>query len=126
MKKFNLQLDSCELGKSESFFCVLKKTNPLLYRFCCFYSKRTLTEGYNKLLVYYRNLLLDIQKIHYSFKNTHSFCKWLCANGFYATDGSAQAINAIFNDVDRINTATLLKYKKIKRLWNKNDKLSII
>ena len=56
VKKFNLKQDSIELGRSDCFFGAMKKLNPVLFRFCCFYSKKSLVEGFNRLISYYKNL----------------------------------------------------------------------
>ena len=64
MKKFNLKQDSIELGRSDCFFGAMKKLNPVLFRFCCFYSKKSLVEGFNRLISYYKNLKDAVQDIY--------------------------------------------------------------
>ena len=67
MKKFHLKNDSIAIGKSIHYFTVMKKVNPVLFRFCCFYSKRSLVEDYNKLLSYYEDLKKFVQDILFIF-----------------------------------------------------------
>ena len=120
-KKFNLKQDSLDFGKSTAFFSVLKKTNPVLFRYCVFYSKRTLSEGYQKLINYYDNLKQKLQDIYFSFKHPYSFWQWLSDKSFYAAGGAAQSIDCIFNTQERINVDFLYKMKAIIKFWNKQN-----
>lgn len=122
MKKFDLKQDSINLGKTPSYFSVMKKVNPVAFRFCCFYSKRSLIEGYNKLILYYENLKNFIQDVYFSFEYPYAFSKWLVLNKIYKTNGAAYSINFIFNQTDIIRQDCIKRLKKIKKLWlDKND-----
>lgn len=122
MKKFDLKSDSLTIGKSFSYFSVMKKTNPVLFRFCCFYSKTTLVEGFNKLISYYQMQKDDVEHIYFSFEYPYAFSKWLVLNKIYKTNGAAYSINFIFNQTDIIRHDCIKRLKKIKKVWDiKND-----
>lgn len=117
MKNFDLKNDSIAIGKSTSYFSVMKKSNPVLFRFCCFYSKRTLVEGYNKLIMYFENLKVQIQNIYYNFDYPYDFAKWLANNNIYKNAYSSYSINSVFICTDIIKISYIHKLKLIKKTW---------
>ena len=122
MKKFDLKGDSLAIGKSLAYFSVMKKTNPVLFRFCSFYSKTTLVEGFNKLISYYQMQKDDVQHIYFSFEQPYVFCKWLFDNNIYVSARAGYSINFIFNQSDMIRIDCIYRLKKIKKAWAiKND-----
>ena len=122
MKKFNINSDSIKIGKSVSYLSVLKKAHPALFRFCAFYSKKSLAEGYFKLANYYLSLKQDVYNISLHFENTHQFCIWLTENNIYKTKGSATSIGFIYCQTDMIRLDCIYKLKAIKKLWSiQND-----
>ena len=122
VKKFNLKQDSIELGRSVCFFGAMKKLNPVLFRFCCFYSKKSLVEGFNRLISYYKNLKDAVQDICLSFVQPYDLSKWLYANNIYASVRAGYSINFVFNQTDMIRIDCIYKLKKIKKAWaTEND-----
>ncbi len=119
MKKFNLKQESLDLGKSKMFFSVMKKSNPVLFRFCCFYSKRSLSEGFNKLIAYYKSLKYDVQNICFTFEQPYDFSKWLFEKNIYSSVGASYSINFVFSQTDIVRIDCIYKLKSILKIWNK-------
>lgn len=122
MKRFNLKQESLDIGKSQMFFSVMKKKNPVLFRFCCFYSTRSLSEGFNRLISYYKNLKDSVQDICLSFEQPYDLSKWLFEKDIYASIRAGYSINFVFNQTDMVRIDCIYKLKKIKKVWDiKND-----
>lgn len=121
MKKYNLKYESLNIGKSKMFFSVMKKLNPVLFRFCCFYSKRSLSEGFNRLISYYKNLKDSVQDICLSFEQPYYLSKWLFEKGIYVSVRAGYSINFVFNQTDMVRIDCLYKLKKIKKAWEKQN-----
>lgn len=122
MKKFDLKSDSLAIGKTFSYFSVMKKVNPVLFRFCCFYSRSSLVEGYSKLISYYLSLKNNVQEICYKFEQPYDLSKWLFENDIYASVRAGYSINFVFNQTDMIRIDCIYRLKKIKKAWDrKND-----
>ena len=119
VKNFDLKNDSIAIGKSVNYFAVMKKVNPVLFRFCCFYSKRSLSEGFNKLLEYYLSLKNDVSDIYYEFEHPYDLSKWLFENDIYSSIRSGYSINFVFNQTDVVRIDCIYRLKKIKKAWNK-------
>ena len=117
MKKFDLTLDSIAIGKSSSYLNNKKKVTPVLFRFCCFYSKKSLVEGFNKLMSYYQMQKDDVQHIYFSFEQPYVFCKWLFENDIYVSVRAGYSVNFIFNQSDMIRIDCIYKLKNIKKAW---------
>jgi len=118
MKKFDLKNDSLIIGKSFSYFSVMKKTNPILFRFCCFYSKTSLVEGFNKLISYYESLKNEVQDICFTFEQPYDLSKWLFKKNIYSSVRAGYSINFVFNQTDIIRIDCIYKLKNIKKEWN--------
>lgn len=121
MKKFDLKKDSLSIGKSIHYFAVMKKKNSILFRFCSFYSKASLVEGYTKLTNYYLALKIDVQEICYAFEQPYDFSKWLFENDIYASIRAGYSINFVFNQTDMVRIDCIYKLKKIKKAWDKQN-----
>lgn len=121
MKKFDLKNDSILIGKSINYFSVMKKVNPVLFRFCCFYSKRTLAEGFSKLLEYYLTLKNEVQNICLFFEQPYDLSKWLFENNIYASVRAGYSINFVFNQTDVVRIDCIYRLKKIKKAWKKQN-----
>ena len=121
MKKYNLKYESLNIGKSKMFFSVMKKLNPVLFRFCCFYSKRSLSEGFNRLISYYKNLKDSVQDICLSFEQPYYLSKWLFEKDIYSSVRAGYSINFVFNQTDMVRIDCLYKLKKIKKAWEKQN-----
>ena len=122
MKKFDLRKDSLAVGKSIHYFAVMRKVCPVLFRFCSFYSKDSLVEGYIKLINYYLSLKIDVQNISYEFEQPYDLSKWLFENNIYASVRAGYSINFVFNQTDMIRIDCIYKLKKIKKAWaTEND-----
>ena len=122
MKKFDLRKDSLAVGKSIHYFAVMRKVCPVLFRFCSFYSKDSLVEGYIKLINYYLSLKIDIQNTSYEFEQPYDLSKWLFENNIYASVRAGYSINFVFNQTDMIRIDCIYKLKKIKKAWaTEND-----
>lgn len=120
MKKYNLKQESLDLGKSQMFFSVMKKKNPVLFRFCCFYSKNSLSEGFNKLISYYKSLKYHVQNICFTFEQPYDLSKWLFENDIYSSIRAGYSINFVFNQTDIVRIDCIYKLKDILKIWNKN------
>ena len=122
MKKFDLRKDSLAVGKSIHYFAVMRKVCPVLFRFCSFYSKDSLVEGYIKLINYYLSLKIDVQNISYEFEQPYDLSKWLFENNIYASVRAGYSINFVFNQTDMVRIDCIYKLKKIKKAWaTEND-----
>ena len=122
MKKFDLRKDSLAVGKSIHYFAVMRKVCPVLFRFCSFYSKDSLIEGYTKLINYYLSLKIDVQNISYEFEQPYDLSKWLFENNIYASVRAGYSINFVFNQTDMVRIDCIYKLKKIKKAWaTEND-----
>lgn len=119
MKKFDLKGDSLAIGKSLAYFSVMKKNNPVLFRFCCFYSKRSLSEGYNKLICFYDSLKNDVQNICFTFEQPYDLSKWLFEKNIYSSVRAGYSINFVFNQTDIVRIDCIYKLKSILKIWNK-------
>lgn len=121
MKTFDLKSDSLAIKKAFSYFSVMKKKNPILFRFCSFYSKSSLVEGYIKLTNYYLSLKIDVQEISYAFEQPYHLSIWLFENGIYPSIRAGYSINFVFNQTDVVRIDCIYKLKKIKKAWEKQN-----
>lgn len=124
-----LSSHSKRLDKSPAYFSVLKKTNPIVFRFCRLFGKGIYSVGLLLFQNYYQKLLFDVQKISDTFDTQFSFQRWLYEIGAYNSIRSGHSISFIYNTFDSKNSfiriSNIKKLKFIIKSWE-NDKLQTI
>lgn len=100
-----------KVGKSSSFFYVIKSSNYKKFKMIRRLGKGELDKGYLKYVDIFEYILLKVQDIYFSYEKTYHFAKELADNGLYANAISASnSIEYIFN------TRNTHSYKQLKIL----------
>ena len=118
--KTNLNAAAREIGKSKDYFCVMKRSNSVRYRFMRLYGKGNLVAGYYKWLDYFSKKQQKLEEIYFEFKTNKDFADWIIEKNIYKKRGGAFSfVEKIFLQLDNIDKRRVASTRKIIKEWRK-------
>ena len=138
-KVADINNDGKRLGKSDTYFHVLKNSNPTLFRYCLIHGKGKLAVGYNHYVLYADRLKSELVDWVEQFGKVNKLARYIAesgygiSNGFLYFIGSKQIgmITSITAGINRWTsfpdvTTSIKTVHKIKKMLSILDELDKI